>query len=122
MTAQPNYLDLDAIDTEFTLVVKLDGTDHKLQPISLEDFVANLRKIQEMGVTTDPMQEVEMLVEMLSKAFPSIGEPRLRKLTLPQLSALMEKAREFNGENAVTREAKAQLASEGNANPQTPKS
>jgi hypothetical protein len=122
MSNQPNYLDLDAIGTEISLVVKLDGKDHQLQAISVDDFVTNLQIVQKMGTDVTVDQEIDLLVDMLSRAFPTIPKERLRKLTLPQLNALMSKAKEFNGQNAVTDEVKEKLKSEGAENPPKPMS
>lgn len=122
MTNQPAYLDLDAIDTEVTLVIKLKGTEHKLVPITVDDFIANMATIEKMGTSGDVKAETELLIEMLSRSFPTIGKPVLWKLTLPQLNAIMAEAQKYSGQGAVTEEIRAKLAAEGNENPPIPKS
>jgi hypothetical protein len=124
MTAQKHahFIDLDAIDTDVTLVVKFKGAEHKMVAISVGDFVSNMRIIQDMGVASDPQKEMSLLIDMLDKVFPTITRDALWSLTLPQLQALFAKAQEFGGMNAVTDDVKQKLQAEGNENPLQPKS
>lgn len=107
------YLDLDAL-VPAQVGVKIDGVTHVIQQVSVEIFIENVKLIQAVGETLTPDAEVELIVKLVSKSLPTLGEAGLRKLTLPQLRKLMEYVRKHNGEGD-------QPASEEGAeeNPQT---
>ena len=66
------YLDLDAVVPDTEVIVKLGGVEHKLVPITLEDFVRNTKTVQSMNATADPDAEMAMVRDMLERAFPSM--------------------------------------------------
>ena len=99
------YLDLDAVVADNEVVVKLGGVEHKLVPITLEDFVRNTKIVQDMGVTTDPETEMKLVTDMLFRAFPTMTPEITNKLTLIQLNTLMEFAQKHNGTKKVEKEA-----------------
>jgi hypothetical protein len=122
MSASPTYLDLDAIETEVNLVVKLKGHEHRMVPITVQDFIQNMQIVQSMGTAGDITKEMELLITMLDKVFPTITRDELWKLTLPQLQAMFNMAQKLGGAEAVADEAKEKLAAEGNRNPRKPRS
>lgn len=99
------YLDLDAVLPDTEVTVKLGGVEHKLVPITLEDFVRNTKIVQVMGATTDPDKEMAMVTDMLFRAFPTMTQEITNKLTLVQLNRLMEFSMEHNGAKKVEQEA-----------------
>jgi hypothetical protein len=103
-----NYLDLDAIIPEDEITVKLGGVEHKLVPITLEDFVRNTKAVQAMGAQVDPEAEMAMVTDMLFRAFPTMTPEITGKLTLIQLNKLLEFAMEHNGAKQVQKEAAAE--------------
>lgn len=103
------YLDLDAVVPEREVVLKLDGNQHKLATITLEDFVKNNALIQSLQ-GKDMEAEVNGLVDMLDRSFPSVTRERLFKLTLPQLKQLMQFANDNNGSTVVDAEVKKETA------------
>lgn len=122
MTSNVTYIDLDAVKPEVALEVGLDGQKHALKPITVEEFIANLRLMEQMGATGSIEKETEILVEMLSRAFPTIGKERLWKLTVSQLNELLALAKRFNGQDRVSDDVKAELAAQGSENPPKPTS
>src|SRR4051812_28489368 len=100
------YLDLDGIRPEKQIIIKLDGVDHELKPVTVEDFVENIQTMQKLGTgNLDVATEKAMLVDMLAQVLPTIGAPRLSKLTMQQLHTLIDFCREHNGEKDVPKEA-----------------
>src|SRR5665213_4517497 len=106
------YLDLDAILPDNDVVVRLGGVEHKLVPISLEDFVKNTKAVQNMNASVDPTDEMALVCDMLFRAFPTMTPEIANKLTLIQLNALMDFAMEQNGGKKVQKEAAEEAAAD----------
>lgn len=108
------FLDLDAVDVGPEVVIKLQGVEHKLKPISVEDFIVNTKALQSLGAEADFEAEVGMVVDMLTRAFPTMTTDMLKKLPMAALNKMLDFANANNGAAAVKEEAKAEAA----ANPQ----
>lgn len=106
------YLDLDTVVPHDEIVVRLGGIDHPLVPITLEDFVKNTKTVQDLGVITDPESEMKLVKSMLFRAFPSMTDEIVNKLTLIQLNRLLDFAMEHNGAKKVEQEAGAEAKSD----------
>lgn len=107
MTDNPNavYLDLDGIVPEKEVYIKLDKQDHKLAPITVDQFVKNLQTMQKLGTGKLSIEEEQsLMVEMLEQVFPSVPKGRLNTLTLLQLNTLINFSREHSGEKQVEAE------------------
>jgi hypothetical protein len=119
MTNNVTIIDLDAVVPQREVVVKLDGKEHKLAAITLEDYLLNTKLIQQIaagqGPETDLEKEFEVALDMVGRAFPTIGADRLRKLTLDQLNKLSDVARGNDG----TQVAKQEEEKTAEANPTT---
>jgi hypothetical protein len=110
--AGPVLIDLDAVQAEVEFVIKLDGKEHPVKPVSLEDFIANT-KIMQKAATGDEIsmeQELELVLSVVDRSIPTIGMERLRKLTMIQLKALQDAAMQMNGTDEVKKEAAAEAA------------
>ncbi|SER25835.1 hypothetical protein SAMN05216548_1144 [Faunimonas pinastri] len=114
MTDSVKYLDLDAIDlTENEFVVKLGGVEHHLKPVTVEDFVENTKLIQSLGVSGKLEDEVDTVIQMLVRAFPTMTVEQLKKLELVKLNALLDFAHKNNGQ----KQGEASAEAEATANP-----
>lgn len=101
------YIDLDAVKPDKEIVVKLDGVDHPVEPITVEQFVENMQTMERLGLgNLSAKEEKDLMVQMLVQTLPSIGADRLNKLQLIQLNALIEFTRKYNGETKVADEVK----------------
>jgi hypothetical protein len=116
MTDKTEFLDLDAI-VSAEVVVKLAGKEHKLKPLSVEDFIQNTIDQRALGAATQIEDEVELVLKMLNRAFPTLLVDDLRKVDLKRLWALLNFALEKNGSNQAKDEADA--AGAPTENPQT---
>jgi hypothetical protein len=106
--SNPNQivLDLDAIVPEKDVVLKLDKQDHPLVPVTVDNFVKNMKTMQKLGTgQLDTETEKGLIVEMLEQVFPSVEKGRFGKLTMIQLNTLLNFARDNSGENDVQKEA-----------------
>ena len=107
------YLDLDALLT-VEKVLKVGGKEHKLQPVTVEGFVRNVKMVQDLGKSGDLETEMKLIVSMLSDAFPTFPESEMRKLPLDHLNKILAFAQENDGTTDVAKEAEKEAA----ANPQ----
>ena len=98
----PAYLDLDALQAEVTMVVKLGGKDHQLKSASVSDFIANTKRLQAMSPAMNFEQEFDALAEMILRSFPSMDRKTLEDMTLIQLNHLLSHAFALNGQESVT--------------------
>jgi len=115
-----NFLDLDALaDEAVQVVVKLKGVEHRLVQATVADFIANTKAIKNMAANgvNDLEEEVNMVISMIVRAFPTMSAEMLKALPLTSLNSLLDHAKKFNGENSVKAEVEAQAIAETEANP-----
>ncbi len=93
----PIILDLDAlVKDEF--VVKLNGKEHKLHPVTLGTFLENIKDIEKIGKAASTEEEIAMTHKMLQRAFPTMEMTDINGLTLIQMNSILEFAYENNGQ------------------------
>jgi hypothetical protein len=107
------FLDLDTVDQFPDVVAKLGGKEHRLVPVTVDDFVANTKLLQTLGKTGDFEEEISGLIKIILRAFPTMTEDMLRKLPLVNLNKLMGIAQDHDGTKKVTGEVQEQAAAEG---------
>ena len=110
MTSAPNFIDLDEVSPATDVTVRLNGAQHKLVPISVEDFIANTRDQAQLGEISDSdpaavEKNLNLIIKMLVRSFPTLTEDDLRKIQLSKLWKLLEFAREAGGQEEVEKEA-----------------
>lgn len=107
MTDTPNkpvkFLDLDALTSENEITIKLNGTVHKLQPLTVGDFINNTKLIQQLGTAADMETEIEAILTLLLRTFPTMKREELVNLPVQSLNAILEFANEHNGQNDAKR-------------------
>lgn len=113
--SNPTYLDLDAIAPTVECVVKLGGTEHKLQPMSLENFIKTTEILNSIPAEPSARDEFENTIKLLQIAFPTMTASMLRGLTHDQLGAILAFAQENNG----AKKALQSLEEATEENPQT---
>ncbi|WP_431854309.1 hypothetical protein [Azospirillum sp.] len=87
----PTFLDLDNLPTGAAeRVLKLNGREHTLKPMSVADFIENTRMIQAQGNTLELAQEFELMITLIQRGFPTIAKDELMGLTLPQLNRILD--------------------------------
>lgn len=104
--AETQFIDLDAVDLPNTLVVKLGGKKHPLVPVTVGNFVANTKLLQSLGKSDGNLEaEVDMVIEIIMRAFPSMEKSMLQNMPLVNLNKLMGIAQSSDGTEAVKKEA-----------------
>jgi len=110
----PIVLDLDElVKDEF--VVKLNGREHKLHPVTLGSFLENIKDIEKIGKAASIEDEIGLTRKMLQRAFPTMEMNDLDGLTLVQMNKILDFAYEHNGQKA--NEKKNSEEASGGSNP-----
>lgn len=112
MTKSPKILDLDALVQE-QIIVRLNGRDHELRPVTLKDFAENAKDIETMGKAPSLEEEIKITKRMLARAFPTMTETDFDGLNMAQMQAVIDYAHSNNGQNA----GQVTAAEEAQANP-----
>lgn len=84
-------LNLDSLETNIEKVIQVDGVEHVMRPLSVEEFVENMKEleaIQKGGVEIDPSEAFERSLTMILRAFPTLSEDRVRKMNVTQVDAI----------------------------------
>jgi hypothetical protein len=84
-----HVLNLDEIETGLERTVVLGGKNYPLKPMSVEDYIAQLKDAQAAEKEQDTVKLFELMVNSVGRAFPSMKEGVIRKLTVAQLQKLM---------------------------------
>lgn len=115
MTEKTQYLDLDAVlADEPEVVVKLNGKEHKLAPLSVKGFVENVKQAQALPTEPSIDQEVDMMVAVLLRSFPTMSRDELLKLNFSHLNRIVEFSQNATGQAAVEQEAAKDAAENPN--------
>lgn len=84
-------LNLDAIETSQEKIIKVDDVDHVMSPLSVEEFVENMKELESIkaaGADLEPSEAFERSLKMILKAFPTLPEARVRKMKVHQVDAI----------------------------------
>lgn len=103
------YLDLDEIETP-KVTIKLNNVRHELKALTLSDWIANTREIERLKISGEIETESDVIMKMITRAFPTLSFEILAEIPLAKLNAILEFANGQNGGNVATKEAKAQAA------------
>lgn len=103
------FIDLDAVVSN-PVTISFQGVDHKLKPVTVEDFVANMKEIQELGTAPGFDKELDLTLRMLSRAFPSITKESFGSMSIEQMQRLVSTIHEMNGQEAGMKSAEEAAA------------
>src|SRR6476620_5890057 len=81
------FVDLDEIHQD-EVVVNLDGKRHKMVPLSVLDFVKNMKALKQLAEEADLEKEVELVHAMLARSFPTIGLERIQTFSMQMVQSL----------------------------------
>lgn len=113
------FLNLDELAPAVSVTVKLDGTDHKMKEMNVEDFAWVQTRLKGLEKKADPGDYLDALCQMVHRSFPTIAEARLKTLELGKLERLLEFTLNIaskGGENALAAVPKDE-GKEGDGNP-----
>jgi hypothetical protein len=110
---ETKFLNLDEVDVEVdNIVIKLDQIEHKLTPITLRDWIANTKMMQELRAGSGDMEaEANVIINMITRSFKTLTADMLKDMPLVKLNKILEFARSHNGEKTADEEVEAEAAS-----------
>ncbi len=108
------YFDLDEVAQE-EIVIRIFGEDHKLKPVSVDDFIKNSREQEAADNVSedDLVGQLGLTKKMLQRAFPTMPDDIFTKMTMLQLNKLVQLAHGLNGQKQAQAE-NAEAARAGN--------
>lgn len=104
----PQYLDLDAL-VAVQKVLKFQGEEYALAEITVDDFIVNVELVQKLGSSPSFKEEMETVITMLKRAFPTFPEDKMRKLPLSALNRILAFAQANDGSEKVADEVGAKV-------------
>ena len=96
--SKTNILNLDDLTVEEKVII-IDGTSHTAAELTVEGYVARVKKAKEMQAKAaidsvdgeiDATQSIENFVSFITDMFPTIKPVVLRKLSLRKLNKIIE--------------------------------
>lgn len=81
-------LNLDEVETNLDRAIVLGGKTYNMRPMSVEDYIAQMKDMATAEKEKDPAQLFELMVASVCRAFPTLKEPVARKMNLAQLQKL----------------------------------
>lgn len=108
MTKVINLADL-AKEPE-VVIVTTDNVRHAMKPATVQSFIDNVKLVESLGTNASVVEEMEVMIKIITGAFPTISEAEVRSWPLENLQSISDMARGQNGELVTTDEAKAQEA------------
>ncbi|WP_342234652.1 hypothetical protein [Inquilinus sp. OTU3971] len=107
--ASQTFLDLDEVPTATPeKVLKLKGVSHPMKVLTVGEFIDQAKLTRE--IKKDAAGTFEFLVEAVATSFPSLGVEGARKLTMPQLNAILGFVRDGDDDGAAEGNAEAEKA------------
>lgn len=85
-------------------IVDMDGKKHDMVSASVETFIENATAISGLALDAGPVAELNVIVGIVARAFPSLTEKAIRKWPIDIIQQLSNIARGVNGEVASTDE------------------
>lgn len=79
-------------------IIDTTGTEHKLAPISVGTFIQNVKSVEELGMSASVSQEIELMIKIILRGFPTLTEDELMKWPIETLEQISQYARGQNGE------------------------
>lgn len=107
---------LEALVRPTPLIIEIDDVKHPLVPATVETYIQNMRDIQALSLNADPVEELQLAVKLIARAFPSLEERTIRGWSVDVIHQLAQIARGASGEVVSETEGEAPVA-EGNAQP-----
>lgn len=75
--------------------IQLNGEMHEMHEPTVKDFIKNLRAFENLAESPSPSQEVEMMVDVVSRAFPTVKRSDFEEMSLDKINKIFEFARGF---------------------------
>jgi hypothetical protein len=83
-------LNLDDLGETEVMTIRLNGVDHKLQEMTVADFIWAQKEIKRQESLKDEVAVFESLVDMLGRQFPTVPKEELQAMPMGKLRKLMD--------------------------------
>jgi hypothetical protein len=94
------------------VIVTTDGERHEMIPATVESFIENVKLVEGLGTAASVVDEMEVMIKIITRSFPTISEAEVRSWPLENLQSISDLARGQNGELVTTDEEKLDEAIE----------
>ncbi|MBY3231880.1 hypothetical protein [Rhizobium laguerreae] len=75
-----------------------DGKKHEMVPATVDTFLENLKDVETLGLDASPIQEAELTIRAIQRAFPTIDRKEIGGWDLDVIKSLYEMIITVNGE------------------------
>lgn len=84
-------LNLDEIDTGIEKAFTLGGKTHKMKPLSVMDFIAQTKRLDEMKATDASAEDnLNFMIDCVVAAFPTVTREEVAALDLGRIRKLTD--------------------------------
>lgn len=103
-------INLDSLASEPLVAITIGGKRHEMRTATVNTFIENMKAIESLGLNASPVKEVEVIVGIVARSFPTLTEDEIRNWPLDMIQKLSEIARGAGGEFVTNDADKAKEA------------
>lgn len=93
---------LEDLASPSPIIIEVGGVKHPLVPATVETYIANMRDIEALSLNANPIEELELAVTLIGRAFPSLEVKDIRNWSIEVIHQLAQIARGASGEVVST--------------------
>jgi hypothetical protein len=109
-------INFDDLKSEPPVILVIEGVRHPMKNADVETFIENMSALEKLGMAATAKDEIDVIVGIIARAFPTLTDAQIRKWELDQIKKISDIARGIGGEIVSTDEAKIDEANaSGNA-------
>lgn len=86
-------INIDALQEEPPFTLEIGTEKHPMKVFSVEDFLTNMKEIEKLGTNPKFSDELELSIRIIGRAFPSLGEDRVRQFQVSTIEKLFRISR-----------------------------
>lgn len=102
-------INIDALQEEPPFTLEIGDEKHPMKVFTVDDFLSNMKDIEKLGANPSFSDELELSIKIIARAFPTLGEERVRKFQVSTIEKLFR----------ISRGEDPNGSAEGAENPQT---
>lgn len=113
------YVNIGGVEKAPLVILTINGVEHPLKPVSVEGFLENVKAIEELALNASPVAEVEVLIGIILRGFPTLKREDVLKWDMLDIQKISLLARSGGGELAGSEESIEKAHKPGNSQPAT---
>lgn len=86
-------INIDALQEEPPFILQIGEEEHPMKVFSVDDFLINMKEIEKLGTNPSFSEELELSVRIIGRAFPTLGEARVRQFQTSTIEKLFKISR-----------------------------